>query len=479
MFVPDLPAIACEVAFCPYTEDTARVGGKFAALAAAGVHAVKAATAGQKLAKSGNRRAPPSRGHKPARHDAGAVVSWATVSSTAWPPESQPRKTITTGAFGPPFILQKFIKFVVYNQSMFLIQPIRNFYGRFERPISSFSLIFGFVFDAITLKRVDTLWENIWILGHLLVVGIFILLIHLHDTEPGNEKNPQKAHFWYVNILQFFFGGILSTYLVFYFRSADILVTWPFVFILLLAFIANESMKRHYVRLSFQISLFFLSIYAFAIFLIPVILHQIGTKIFLLSGLISLIFISLFIIILFRFTKDNFAESKKLVISLVVGIFVLVNLLYFANLLPPIPLSLKDAGVYYSIQKTNTGNYLASYEKKSWWHYFRLYPDFNKAPGTPTYAFSAIFSPSNLDTTIVHEWQHYNENQEEWITDKVINLPVIGGRDGGFRTYSMRSNLGTGKWRINIKTIEGKTIGHLRFNVLLVNKEPELATMIR
>ena len=57
---------------------------------------------------------------------------------------------------------------------MFFIKHIRNFYGRFERPISSLSLILGFTFDALTLKRVDTLWENVWILGHLIIVGVFI-----------------------------------------------------------------------------------------------------------------------------------------------------------------------------------------------------------------------------------------------------------------------------------------------------------------
>ena len=148
---------------------------------------------------------------------------------------------------------------------MFPIKYIRNFYGKFERPISSLSLVAGFVFDALTLKRVDTLWENIWIFGHLFIIGVFITLIHLRENEGGNEKNPKKAHFWYVNILQFFFGGILSTYLVFYFRSADIFVTWPFIALLVGAFIANESLKRHYIRLSFQISLFFLSIYSNAL----------------------------------------------------------------------------------------------------------------------------------------------------------------------------------------------------------------------
>jgi len=362
---------------------------------------------------------------------------------------------------------------------MFFIHHIRNFYGRFERPISSFSLVLGFVFDALTLKRVDTLWENIWVLGHLLIVGIFITLIHLKKNEGNDEKNPKKAHFWFVNILQFFFGGILSTYLVFYFRSADIFVTWPFIALLVVAFIANESLKRHYVRLSFQISLFFLSIYSFVIFLVPVMLRQIGVWIFLLSGLISLVLINLFLKTLFYFIKDKFTESKKIIISLISGIFILINFLYFTNLIPPIPLSLKDAGMYHSVQKNTEGNYNVTFEDYGWKGYFNLYPDFREVNGEPVYAFSAIFSPKNLNLTIIHEWQHYDEIQDRWITINVVNLPVTGGRDGGFRTYSVRYNLASGKWRVNIKTQLGQTIGHLRFTIIHSNTEPLLTTTVK
>jgi hypothetical protein len=357
---------------------------------------------------------------------------------------------------------------------MSFVEPIRNFYGRFERPISSLSLVAGFVFDALTLKRVDTLWENIWVLAHLIIVGVFIILIHVQESNPGDEHDPSKRHFWYVNILQFFFGGILSTYLVFYFRSADIFTTWPFILLLAIAFIANESFKKHYIRFSFQISLFFLSIYAFAIFLVPVVLHKIGMWVFLLSGILSLISISIFIAILLHFIKER-RESEKLILFLVAGIFLMVNILYFTNLIPPIPLSLKDADVLHSIQKNKDGNYDVTYEDYGWRGYFKLYPDFNQVAGTPVYVFSAIFSPKGLNITIVHEWQHYDEIQKKWVTESKINLPVTGGRDGGFRTYSVRSGLAAGKWRVNIKTEQGQVIGNTRFYLIQAFSTPALA----
>ncbi len=362
---------------------------------------------------------------------------------------------------------------------MFFIEPIRNFYGRFERPISSLSLILGFIFDVFTLKRVDAFWENAWIFGYLVIIGIFITLIHIKENEIGGERNPDKAHFWYVNILQFSFGGVFSAFLILYFRSADIMVAWPFIALLATIFIANEFFKKHYIRLSFQISFFFLSIYWFTIFLVPILFHKINVWIFLLSGLISLMAISFFVTVLFYFTKEKFVKSKKLIILLISSIFILVNMLYFTNLIPPIPLSLKDGGIYHSVQKNQEGNYKVTYEDYGWREYFQLYPDFKQKTGAGVYVFSAIFSPKNLNITIIHEWQHYDEIQNKWMTESVIKLSVTGGRDGGFRTYSVRTNLASGKWRVNIKTQSGQNIGRLRFNIVPVDIVPTLTTAVK
>ncbi|HEV7701956.1 MAG TPA: DUF2914 domain-containing protein [Candidatus Paceibacterota bacterium] len=365
---------------------------------------------------------------------------------------------------------------------MRFIEPIRNFYGRFERPISSLSLILGFIFYILTLKRVDEFWENFWVIGHLVIVGFFIALIHLQESKEGDEKNPEKAHFWYVNLLQLFFGGILSTYLVFYFRSTDIFVTWPFLAILALAFIANESLKKHYIRFSFQISLFFLSIYSFAIFFMPVVLHRIGYSIFLFSGFLSLAFIFVFVETLFYFMKDaskkDRYENKKMIAVFILGIFALVNILYFTNLIPPIPLSLKEGGIYHSIEKNGT-NYYITFENYGWRGYFHLYPNFRETAGKPVYAFSAIFSPKDLNLVIVHEWQHYDKAKRAWETAGTVRLPVTGGRDGGFRTYSLRSDLAAGKWRVNIETEDGHIIGRLRFTIVPSETEPWLDNMVK
>ncbi len=356
---------------------------------------------------------------------------------------------------------------------------LKIFYARWERPISSLSLVGGFVFDALTLRRVDALWDNIWVVGHLVIVGVFLILVQVQEIGEGDEKDATKKHFWYVNILQFFFGGILSTYLVFYFRSADILVTWPFILVLVLAFWANESLKRHYIRLSFQISLYFLCLYSFAIFLLPVLFHQIGDKIFLLSGLVSLVVIAVFVLIIFHFSREKFRRSRGLIFSLIAGITLLVNVLYFTNLIPPIPLSLVDGAVYHSLHRDASGNYVVQNEPSHWFNYFNLYQDFHMVSGAPIYAYSAVFSPSNLNLTVLHEWQRYDSVSGKWQTQGTVSLPVVGGREGGFRTFSVWTDASAGLWRVNVKTQSGQLVGRLRFDVVLVPMLPPLVVEVK
>jgi len=350
-----------------------------------------------------------------------------------------------------------------------LLNRARSFYGRWERPISSLSLVGGFVFDAIALRRIDMFWENFWVVVHLLIVGVFIVLVNSKRHSVGDEGDPHKAQFWYVNILQFFFGGLLSTYLVFYFRSADLATSWFFILILALAFWANESLKRRFVRLSFQISLFFLSLYSFAIFLLPMTLHAIGAKIFILAGVLSLAFVIAFTHAIILLDRERFKKSRKIILFSIFGIFALINILYFTNIIPPIPLSLKDAGAVHSIVKDDVGNYIVSYENYGWKKYLSLYDNIHIERGAPVYVYSAIFSPTDLNIHVIHRWQYFDESLDKWVDKQKTNLALVGGREGGYRTYSMKNSLAEGKWRVSVETVGGQVLGRVRFNIINIS----------
>jgi len=372
------------------------------------------------------------------------------------------------------------------NPFSFLIRA-RNWYARFERPISSLSLLGGFIFNIFALTRVDQLKENFWIAAHLLVVAGCIVFINRQENDEGDAvalgANPAKLHFWLINILQFMFGGLLSTFLVFYFRSAVLSVAWPFLLVLIIAFIANESLKRHYARLYFQISFFFLSIFLFAIFLVPVILHDINAVVFMVSGIVSVVVISLFILLLGYTSRGSLGHNRSILFSLIAGIFIIVNALYFLNFIPPLPLSLQDAGVYHSIVRTADGNYAVTYEKEAFIDRFKqsfsFYQTYHGSSNKPVYVFSAIFSPTDFTITTVHEWQKYDLVSKSWVTSGTVSLPVTGGREGGYRTYSAKVGLTTGKWRVNIKTATNQLLGRLIFNVVIDDTVPVLETDIK
>ncbi len=272
---------------------------------------------------------------------------------------------------------------------------VRTVYARLEHPSSAISLLGGgFAFDAITLKRVDTLWENFWIVAHLAVAAACILLVNRAEYRVVDPKEASKVHFWLINAMQFvFFGGLLSTFLVFYFRSGSLRVSWPFFAILGAAFLANENLKHHYARLYFQISFFFLSLYCFTIFILPVVLHRIGSFIFLLSGAVSLGLLFLFLALLRIVSGENRAASTGRLVISIAAVFLTMNILYFLNLIPPLPLSLQGAGAYHGITRNADGNYSVEAEKPELGNFFRLAATFHAMPGASVYAYSAIFSP--------------------------------------------------------------------------------------
>jgi hypothetical protein len=358
-----------------------------------------------------------------------------------------------------------------------ILAQLSSVYARFEQPISSISLIGGFAFDAVTLKRVDTFWENAWVLMHLVVVALCILLVSRTENRGVDSRDPDKSHFWFINILQFSFGGLLSTFLVFYFRSGSLRVSWPFFLILAAAFLANDKLKQH-ARLDFQLSLFFLSLFCFTIFVLPVVLHKMGPLIFLLSGAVSLALVYLFFKVLQSVAGETFNADRKALIASIAAVFLVMNVLYFLNLIPPLPLSLQDASVDHTITRNDDGNYILQLEAPSRLRFFAPIETFHAAPSAPVYAYSAIFSPMSLNTNIVHEWQFYSP-KNGWATMSRVDLAVRGGRDGGYRTYSVKTGITPGAWRVNVKTASGALLGRLRFNVAIQSSDPILITVVK
>ncbi|MEX0932272.1 MAG: DUF2914 domain-containing protein [Parcubacteria group bacterium] len=353
----------------------------------------------------------------------------------------------------------------------------RDWYEHNEQKVSTGSILTGFVVDSLTLQRIDALRENLWILLNLTLVGTCIVLLN-RTEEGGVDASEVKRHFWLWTILQFGFGALLGTFFIFYFRSATLATSWPFLLMLLLAMVANELFQKKVARLTFQISFYYLALLLFAVFLVPVVIKHIGPWTFILSGLVSLVALALFLKLLKSFAYESFRRSKQALKYTITAIYMGINILYFTNVIPPVPLSIKDAGVYHSLSRGAGNSYIVGVEDKSFFDHFRLRERFHQSGSKTVYAYSAIFSPASLNTSIIHEWQ-YQGADGEWRTASRIPLSVSGGRSDGFRTYSQKEGITAGLWRVNVATIRGQLIGRISFRVVETDTPPSIELKVK
>jgi hypothetical protein len=130
-----------------------------------------------------------------------------------------------------------------------------------------------------------------------------------------------------------------------------------------------------------------------------------------------------------------------------------------------VPLSLKEAEVAYFIEKTDEA-YLVETEEKRLWDRLISSSKIYITDQDKVYFFSSVFAPSLLETDIVHRWQYYDEKKKRWTDRTVISFPIVGGRDGGYRGYSLSDSVFPGSWRVKVETAQGHVIGKKNFKVI-------------
>jgi hypothetical protein len=350
----------------------------------------------------------------------------------------------------------------------------------YMRYISPLSLVAAFIIDTFfLLRRVDTPLTSFVLFFYLTVAALIILVISLVQT--GRWRTP-----WLITIMpflpvasQFAFGGLFIAFLSLYSRSAAFGLTWISVLALAALLIANERFVRFYMRFPFQVAMLFTVLFSLLIFYLPLVFRTIGPWMFVASGVASLCIIAAFLRLQYYFTPELVRENLTAIARSIAAIFITFNVLYFTNAIPPLPLALKEAGVYHNISKFGN-EYQLLVESAPWYQEYLPHKTvFHKNPGESAYTYTAIFAPAGLATTVIHEWQHYDEGRNSWVTEETIAFPILGGREGGYRGYSVKSDPAPGKWRVNVKIDFGQVIGRVSFEVKEILNPPVLETVTR
>jgi hypothetical protein len=145
-----------------------------------------------------------------------------------------------------------------------------------------------------------------------------------------------------------------------------------------------------------------------------------------------------------------------------VGVSLFFTFLYFAKVLPPLPLSLKYIGVFHNIQKSK-GHYMTTEYKPSWKFWHNGDQDFKYSKDDKVYIFTKIFSPAGFKERVNIRWSI--EQEGVYKTSDVIPLSVKGGRRNGYRAFAFKQNIRPGNWQVKIETNSGLEIGRINFTI--------------
>lgn len=353
----------------------------------------------------------------------------------------------------------------------------------YERYVSPIALISGFILDTLYLTRRVDLWQtNALLFAYLVLAAFGIMLINMLETGRLRQRTLVAVYPLIPVLVQFSFGGLFSGYLSLYSRSASLAVSWLFVLALAFLLVGNERFTRLYVRFPFQIGIYFAALFSFFIFFLPVVLKEIGTPVFLASGVASIAAITLFLTVS-RLLAPGIARTDRLrAIGTVAAVYAIINALYFTDIIPPLPLSLKDAGVYHSVERQPDGSYLLAAEPRAWYEeYLRYETTYHQAAtsAAPVYVWSTIFAPTGLSTTIEHQWQRYDEAARAWVTTDSVSFPITGGRDGGYRGYTAKAGVTPGRWRVSVLAQGGRLITRIGFTVVAADTPPSVVEVVR
>ena len=351
-----------------------------------------------------------------------------------------------------------------------MVEKIKHFKSRFlqfyqhhEVLVSICFFIIGFVFDLITLGRIDDLVNLIQQAVYLLILGT--LLIYEIRIKSGSFMLSEKGKkFWNYHdlIVHFLFGSLLSVYTIFYYTSASAVTSFMFIMLLAGLMLANEIPHFQRIGLPVRIILFSICVLSYFSFFYPILMGHVGAIPFWLGFLTSGLVLGLVWKLNFKGSQSvAFLRRNVLIPAVSVHLFFLAG--FYTSLIPPVPVAVKKIGIYYDLVKED-GKYIGSYIGHFWNFWSKGSQEFNSRPGDKVVVILSIFSPSNFQDKVFLKWYFYDPT-DGWTLHDSIPLKILGGREAGFRGFGSKSNFQTGDWKVVVETSDGREVGRIKFTI--------------
>jgi hypothetical protein len=343
------------------------------------------------------------------------------------------------------------------------------FYNRHKEVFPAFFFFSGFFFDILTLGRIDEL-SNILI--QLLYLGLASCLLVLEFSDFINKKQKNKLLYYlqkyHQETFHFLLGSLLSAFALFFFKSSSIANSFLFIILFIVILVVNEFKAFQKLGKVIRFLLLLLCYICYFILLVPIILGIINSFVFMGSIALSALFLFGFYKFLSKLEIIPEMEGKRIILfpgSAMISGFII---LYFLQIIPPVPLSLEKIGIYHKVERAYPVYKL--YHERPWYRFWQTGDQrYIARPGDKLFVFVRIFSPGGFSDAVVLHWM--KDVNGTYKTSDRIRINIKGGRGKGYRGISFKSNYETGQYRVKVETLSGLEIGRINLEVINASKE--------
>lgn len=372
------------------------------------------------------------------------------------------------------------------------LHQLRDYYDKNEHKLAIAFFIGGFIFDLVTLDRIDSMVTIGQQIVYLLVILMALMQMFFEELEPPFETT--KMIFlkrWYYDyrtaVIHFFFGNLLNLYTIFFFKSSSLLVSFGFLGAIVFLLVANESARFKSLGLSFKFGMLALCFLAFFAYIVPTLVGFIGFAVFLFSmvvGCLPLVGVGWWIQ---TYRPQAFEKAKSQILVPLGLVLIAILTLYFFKLIPPVPLSVQYTGVYHSVETVSDpekGRVYKLGHERPWWKFWHNGDQhFYAQPGDKVIVFFRLFGPSSFKalkkegedkSSHISVRFFWKDNRAGWIDQGAVPVGTfVGGREEGFRAYVTKANYQPGSWKAQIETTnDGREIGRVYFELESAPQQP-------
>lgn len=351
-----------------------------------------------------------------------------------------------------------------------MVQKILHFKNRFlefyqhhEVLVSIIVFCAGFLFDLLTLGRIDDLLNLVQQAIYLTILGA-LLICEIRITIGSMKLSERGQKFWqYHNlIVHFLFGSLLSAYTIFYYTSASALTSFFFILLLAGLMLANEIPKIQELGLPVRVILYNICVMSYFAFFYPILMGHVGAIPFWLGMLSSAGMMVLVWKLNFKGDEHQTLLRRHVLIPAVaVHLVFLVG--YYTSLIPPVPVAVKKIGAYYQVEKTD-GQYIGKHIRPFWNFWGKGSQDFLARKGDKVIILLSIFSPARFQDQVFLKW-FYDDPNKGWVLEDTIPLNILGGREEGFRGFGSKQFYHLGPWRVIVETSDGREVGRINLEI--------------